>query len=224
VTYQESAPPSGGVLTCVWSRTVTGGGEEQRIVPDACVDLIWNGAQLWVAGPDTHAHVAVSSPGTIVGARFLPGAASRALGVPADLLRDGRVDLADIWSAARVRRLTERLADAPGVVAAQQVMAGELSVEDDPDPVVRAVLTGGAVPAIADAAGLSERQLHRRCLTAFGYGPKTVHKVLRFQQALRLARKGIPLAEVAATVGYSDQPHLARDVRSLAGVPMSGLL
>jgi AraC-like DNA-binding protein len=103
-------------------------------------------------------------------------------------------------------------------------MANALSVEDDPDPVVRAVLSGGDVATIADAVGLSERQLHRRCLTAFGYGPKTVHKVLRFQRALRLARKGIPLAEVAATAGYSDQPHLARDVRSLAGVPMSGLL
>ncbi|MER7179637.1 AraC family transcriptional regulator, partial [Streptomyces hyaluromycini] len=33
-----------------------------------------------------------------------------------------------------------------------------------------------------------------------------------------------PLAETAVRAGYADQPHLARDVRELTGLPLTGLL
>ncbi|MGW5695942.1 helix-turn-helix domain-containing protein, partial [Streptomyces asiaticus] len=83
----------------------------------------------------------------------------------------------------------------------------------------RASRPHGATP---DSA--RERQLHRRSLAAFGYGPKTLGRVLRLNRALDLARTGLPFAEVAATAGYADQAHLARDVRALAGVPLGRLL
>ena len=71
--------------------------------------------------------------------------------------------------------------------------------------------------------GLNERRLHRRCLAAFGYGPKTLARILRMNRAVDLARAGTPFATVAVAAGYADQAHLARDVRALAGVPL-GLL
>ncbi len=83
---------------------------------------------------------------------------------------------------------------------------------------------GRPVAATADELGLSARQLHRRALTAFGYGPKTLARVLRLQRALALARAGTSLAETAVRSGYADQAHLARDVRELAGVPPGELL
>jgi AraC-like DNA-binding protein len=221
--YRERALPGGGAVTCVWSRDVEETAE-LRIVPDGCVDLMFDGTRLWVAGPDTHAHVALSPPSSSVGARVHPGATARALGVAADEIRDGRVDLADIWPAARVRQVTEQLGDASGTRARQVVLARALTTKVEQDPVERAVLGGGPVPEIADQLGLSVRQLHRRCTVAFGYGPSTVHKVMRFQRALGLARKGLRLADVAAVTGFSDQAHLARDVRALAGVPMGQLL
>ena len=66
--------------------------------------------------------------------------------------------------------------------------------------------------------------MHRRSLAAFGYGPKTLARILRFQRALALARAGTPLAEVAVRSGYADQAHLAREVRALAGVPLGRLM
>ncbi|HEY3687748.1 MAG TPA: helix-turn-helix transcriptional regulator [Streptosporangiaceae bacterium] len=81
------------------------------------------------------------------------------------------------------------------------------------------------VAGVADVLGLSERQLRRRCLTAFGYGPKTLQRVVRFQRALRAAREpGADLAGVAYRFGYADQAHLSRDVRALAGVPLTTLI
>jgi AraC-like DNA-binding protein len=83
---------------------------------------------------------------------------------------------------------------------------------------------GEKVGAVADALGWSERQLHRRSLAAFGYGLKVLQRVLRFDRAVRMARRGAGLADVAYAAGYADQAHLAREVRSLAGMPMTALL
>jgi AraC-like DNA-binding protein len=66
--------------------------------------------------------------------------------------------------------------------------------------------------------------LHRRCLDAFGYGPKMLARVLRMNAALDRARAGLALAEVAAVSGYADQAHLTREVKALAGVTPSVLL
>ncbi|WP_442934536.1 helix-turn-helix domain-containing protein [Micromonospora sp. CPCC 205546] len=78
--------------------------------------------------------------------------------------------------------------------------------------------------ATAAGAGLDPRALHRRCRHLFGYGPKTLARILRMGRALALARAGVPLAEVAVRCGYADQAHLTRDVRDLAGVPPMTLL
>ncbi len=77
----------------------------------------------------------------------------------------------------------------------------------------------GVVAELAWRAGLSERQLHRRCLAAFGYGPKTLDRVLRLQRFLALGRAdpGAGLARLAADAGYADQAHLGHDCRALAG-------
>ena len=77
---------------------------------------------------------------------------------------------------------------------------------------------------LADEIGLSERQLHRRCLATFGYGAKTLHRVLRFQEALQRARAGHDLAPVAHECGYADQAHMARDVSALTGTTMTTLV
>jgi AraC-like DNA-binding protein len=87
------------------------------------------------------------------------------------------------------------------------------------------VLRGGAgVWGLAGSVGLSERQLHRRCLNAFGYGPKMLDRVLRMNVALDQARTGLALADVAVRTGYADQAHFTRDVKALTGVPPRILL
>jgi AraC-like DNA-binding protein len=83
---------------------------------------------------------------------------------------------------------------------------------------------GTPVAAMAERAGLSARQLHRRCLPLFGYGPRRLARVLRLGRALEAARKGTPLAQVAAGCGYADQAHLSREMRALAGATPAGLL
>jgi len=213
----------------VWRRAIDDAGSTARILPDGCMDLIWFEGALVVAGPDTAAHVVDSPPGSRYAAlRFGSGVAPALLGVPASELRDRRVRLDALWPGAVVRRLTERVAAAPDAGRALESLAlDRLRDGARPDPAMLAVAArlgrGAAVAATAAEVGLSERQLHRRSLTAFGYGPKVLARVLRLGRALELARAGMAYAEVAVQAGYADQPHLAREVRALTGVPLRAL-
>jgi transcriptional regulator GlxA family with amidase domain len=75
------------------------------------------------------------------------------------------------------------------------------------------------VAEVADRVHVSERQLQRRFAERVGYGPKTFQRIARFQRALgRLGREGGGLARTAASAGYADQAHLARETRRLAGL------
>ncbi|TDD69986.1 helix-turn-helix domain-containing protein [Actinomadura rubrisoli] len=106
-------------------------------------------------------------------------------------------------------------------------MAGRAAAAGPADPLAPAVMAGLArrsVREVSDDLGLGERQLRRRSLAAFGYGPKMLQRVLRFQRALGMARAGVGLADVAYAAGYADQAHLAHEVRDLAGEPLRDLL
>jgi AraC-like DNA-binding protein len=194
------------------------------------MDLIWGSdGQLFVAGPDTRAHMfTAETTATLVGLRFAPGMGPSVLGVPAHELRDQRVPLEAIWRPADARRLAERIGDSPHPGRSLEALAEDrLSVSDtSTDPVaeiVRLLRSGRSVSDVGRAVGLSERQLHRRSLDAFGYGPKTLARILRLGRAVDLARAGVAFVEVADRSGYADQAHLARDAKALAGVSLTAL-
>lgn len=231
-SYREFAPPSElrGLLECGW-RSSVGVDEpahEQRVLPDGCMDLIWSADQVLVAGPDTAAFTSARLPGQLgVGLRFRPGAAPTLLGLPAHELRDRRVALTDVHPglAARVEALSRNGQDpAHALIGA---VRERLPAVEPPSAVRRAatlLAAGAGVSTTAECIGWTARTLHRRSLDAFGYGPSTLRRVLRFRRALGLAWRGVPLSEVAALGGYADQAHLAREVRALAGAPLGRLL
>jgi AraC-like DNA-binding protein len=206
-------------------------------LPDGRAGIVWlSDGTLRVCGPETRAWRPDRTGVAVTGLRLTAGAAQAVLGVPAVDLLDRRVELADLWGAA-AGRLTDGLS-ATGDDARRQVRLLESLVRARSrsggriDPVARHVATrlGRAPVRISELArevGLSERQLHRRSLSAFGYSPATLARVLRLQRFLHAGRRpgaARPLAELAALAGYADQSHLARDCRALTGLPASALL
>lgn len=223
--YRERAARLPGAV--VWEKRTPGGPAPQRVLPDGCTDLIWWGGRLTVAGPDTTAHTPAARPGEIVvGLRFAPGQGPAVFGVPAHTLRDQRVPLEELWPRGLVDRLAGTVAgtDSPGRVLEEIAVHRLREAAGPADPAHSAIAAalgrGRSVAEAARAVGIGERQLHRRCLEAFGYGPKMLARVLRLGRALELARGGTPYAEVAARAGYADQAHLAREVKALAGAPL----
>ena len=70
---------------------------------------------------------------------------------------------------------------------------------------------------------VSERTIERALTDTLGHGPKWVSRRVRLQEvALALATKtDDDLSAIAAELGYTDQSHLARDFRAVAGVAPS---
>ncbi|KAB8197952.1 helix-turn-helix domain-containing protein [Nonomuraea phyllanthi] len=108
--------------------------------------------------------------------------------------------------------------------AVRKRLAQGVRVDPATSAIARELRHGRTVGEVAWDLGFSERQLHRRSVSSFGYAPKTLQRIVRFQHALRLARAGVPLAEVAVTSGYADQAHLSHDVKRLSGVSMRDLV
>jgi len=231
--YREWAPTPtlAGAVARVWMRVVPRGAPPALVLPDACVDLIWQqGRGVFVAGPDTGPMPTPLPPGTVlVGVRFLPGAGGPALGVPLDTLRNQRVDLSDV----RPDVLRHLPADVTPMEACRRLTATalELVTAGPPDPWVRRAgellaRRGSGLGTVVRMLDVSERQLRRRCQSAVGYGPKTLQRVLRFRRFLAhldASGRAADLARVAADVGYADQAHLTRETRRLAGLPPAAL-
>lgn len=210
----------------VWASTSRGG--TARILPDGCIDLIVTGDRAVVAGPDRAARWHTGAFGErSVAIRFAPGQAPAVLDVPADELVDTTVPLAALLGDGPTRTLLDRLDGAPDPAAELEAafFAVARATHDVRRVAVVAALDRGAsVDAVAHLAGWSARQLHRRSLEWFGYGPKHLAKVLRFQRALRTLGAGLPPAATAAELGYVDQSHLARDARQLADATLRELV
>ncbi|MBD0709518.1 MULTISPECIES: helix-turn-helix domain-containing protein [unclassified Streptomyces] len=223
--YEERPALLDGAV--LWTRTaVPAGGGPGAVLPDGCMDLIWADGHLLVAGPDTRAYVPGETAARYAGIRFAPGDAPRVLGVPARELRDRRIGLGALWGDAEARRLADRITAAPDPAAALDALVRDRAAEaTGPDPLLGTVVArlaeGRSVAATAREVGLGARQLHRRSLDAFGYGPKTLARVLRLQRALALVRAGLPYATAALRAGCADQAHLARETRALAGTTLS---
>ncbi len=221
VTRYSERVLSSPLASCTWEQ-VTAGAWEQRVVPDACVDLIWSGERLTIAGPDTRARVAALAPGArLVGVRLRPGVAGALLGLPAGELRDAAPDAADVLGRRSAQALLDELRagnDPQAILLAAVERRGAAGL----DPLVRAAVAAldrphARVAVVADELGLSARQLQRRVTDAVGYGPKTLARVLRFRRLQALAPA--PLAERALEAGYADQAHMTAEVTELAGIP-----
>ena len=201
------------VLACVWAAEPTG---PHRLVPDGCVDLLTlSRGDTILCGPETTGWSFELPAGTVaVGVRFLPGQAARMLAIDLSTIREERRPFAvppadDPLDAllAEVRRRHDTAPEDDGLAA---TVVARLTAE----PWL-------AVAVLADELGVSTRQLHRRALSAFGYGISTLARILRFQRFTALIEATgdhVTLAALAAEAGYADHAHLARDCRAITGL------
>jgi AraC-like DNA-binding protein len=218
-------------LACSWTAFPSG---RHRLVPDACLDLLWTNSTGWLlCGPETSAWEFELPPGTVAaGVRFLPGALTERIDVDVSRLRNRRArwssivgnDEADRWeqfaskiSPDEVRhRLIGMVAEMP---VGTDVIARTITQHLCRNPFATAA-------DIAEACGLSCRQLHRRACRAFGYGVSTLARILRFHRFVEAhaASPGTSLAELASRAGYHDQSHLGRDCRALTELTPTAFL
>ena len=221
-------------FSSVWFHTVprTAAGRSV-IVPDGCADIVWCNDTVRFGGPDRQVILEPVPPGTcVVGLQFRPGAAHHWLRTPISEVLGSRSPLETFWGV-EARRLSDWVgeAESPDEIA-RRIETGlirQLGTLPSADMVAqtlfRAVLdrrdySVSVTEQLTQGFGLSERTLRRRFYEAFGFGPKMLDRILRFQRFLAMVRqmKSRPMAELASAVGYADQAHLAREARVLAGM------
>lgn len=234
-TYRERLPAPGlaSHVASVWALDVASAGPayEHRTVPNGSVEISYEiGAEaVLVTGPQRLPTAARVPPGTtVIGMRFRAGMAQSILGLPAAELVDLQVDL-DHISGREGAFLGEQLAEAGSYERALWLLEEEvtrrLAGAPAHDPLVIAAVARlqpwrtSSVGERMSVLGMSSRQLRRRFVAAIGYGPKTLHRILRFQGFLALAHgyrgRGVGLSRLAQRAGYADQAHLTRECHVL---------
>ena len=230
--------------------------EFERAMPDGRPELIFNlGApflrrvaggtevqpRALLVGPTTRA-LLVRPTGRVdlVGARLVPGRWPALLDLRGEELVDRAPALGDAsprWRADAVGALADagsagaRVARLEGMLRRLAGREGRAERRRDRrlDGAVRLLFTGrGRLPVrrLAELTGLSQRHLARLFRLGTGIGPRTLGRVVRFQQVLRELEQGGPVrwAALAAGHGYCDQAHLCREFRRFGGVSPSGYL
>lgn len=200
------------------------------VTPDGTIDLQWIDRTFRVAGPDKDPMIENLPAGTtVVGFRFQPAAAATWLGVSANQIVGQRLSLQELWGP-RARGIAGKVRDHQNIaelIAALESAMGDFSKNAPTNEPMRAaynlILAGpppgvALVPWLGRTLAMSERTLRRRFDESFGYGPKTLDRILRYQRFLSMVRLSPGSAAILAVeAGYSDQPHLVRESRRLAG-------
>lgn len=206
-TRESDSPWVDTVWTCT-SEQVT----EMTAVAGACWGLVFwrrdGRAYATVTGPETRTDRApVPEGATFTGVDFAVGTLLRA--APPSALVDSGIELPD--TTRRTFRLDGARWEIPGpddaeALVERLVRAG-IVVRD---PLVTEVMRGGR-------PDVSERTVERRFRAATGLTRGAVRQIERARTAAGLLAAGVPAAAVVAELGYFDEPHLARALRSYVG-------
>ncbi|PID53945.1 MAG: AraC family transcriptional regulator [Micrococcales bacterium] len=157
-----------------------------------------------------------------------PAGHRRLMGVPVAAVSDQMIDPADVAARTLGAQLAERLADCTTWSQRFAELDGTLLARIDLGSTAARPELGQAwqliaasagamrVGVVAQEVGWSSRHLTDEFIREYGVTPKQTARLFRFAFARSLARHD-DLATVAIRAGYSDQAHLTRDWRSLAG-------
>jgi AraC-like DNA-binding protein len=248
---RRPSPPLREHLEClwaVWDDRPRPRREPERVVPDACPELIVHLADPFsrLVGGRWRVQPRVFLAGTLTrpwllragrrvrtfGIRFRPGAAPRLLPVAMRQATDAETELSRIVGPAASADLVARFGR-PGpraarFRAAESWLLERLGLGRRPGrstaAVARILATRGQARIIdvAKQLGTTARSLERAFAAELGIRPKLFARIVRLNAVLaRLGEEDRQRAvDLALDAGYFDQPHLLRDFRSLAGRPV----
>jgi AraC-like DNA-binding protein len=157
-------------------------------------------------------------------------------GMPIQEIANADVPMEDLlgpWASRMLYRLQDASGDRDRLIHLHAALAEHLRHGPGPDPEVlyvwrRIRASGGrvAVGELAEAVGWTRRHLTRKFTQQVGLPPKTVARIRRLHIALELlgTRAEIAMRDLAVQAGYSDQPHLVREMRTLTGSTPSRML
>jgi AraC-like DNA-binding protein len=240
-SYREEAPIQAlsDYASAVWLHT-TGNTIDRQVAyaPDGFPDLLLIDGIPWISGPKVGPTIEdVPANFTVIGIALKPGVIPNWTRASLAEVTGVRVPLAEF-----LPKMAEHIVNAVGdcrepvqmARGLQEAVVTDLRRADPPDAAhvhIREALdrrdaTSATTSQIARQLGTSDRTLRRLCESLFGYGPKTLERVLRLQRFLTRARtsKDVALSALAYDAGFCDQAHLTREARLLTGLTPKSIL
>jgi AraC-like DNA-binding protein len=185
----------------------------------------------------------LAGDGWAVGVMLQPAAGYLVARRPVAELTDRYVDVSEVLGTERGTRLVDDVRAAMGadpwstdshtraIAALEDVLRTALPVDGEGLLVNRLVHLVESradvvrVAQICDELGLSERSLQRLVHRRLGLTPKWLIQRRRLQEAAEHLRTGTTaVSDVAALLGYADQPHLHHDFARVTGMTPGALL
>jgi AraC-like DNA-binding protein len=208
--------------------------EVQKVLPSPNANLIVGAGQTKLFGVIRGVHGrSLEGAGRVVGLRFRTGGVRPFLAEPVATLTNRTVPAKVVTGVddreAEAQVLSAR--DHPAMIRAIEAILHPRLPQPDPavdlvcSIIARARRENGPqqAEALAGEVGMSVRTMQRLFREYVGVSPKWVIRRYRLQEAAWRLAQGTnePLSGLAASLGYFDQAHLARDFTQLFGFPPS---
>jgi AraC-like DNA-binding protein len=220
-------------VECFWtSETTREATSGHRVLPDGCVDLIFDltpgfEAAYWVGTMTKTLVVEGSRRRRLLGLRFQPGGAKGLLGLRLRELTDQRIPFQSV--SPSVEEVLDRLleSDSNPLDVVQNWLARTI-IPDEKFPLVQSIFrrvrkSSGTmrVGEIASSLGLSPQYLNRVMNDCVGVDLKTFSRIIRMRactESLRASGVEVDWPIVAADFGFYDQSHLIHEFKDLVGL------
>lgn len=231
--------PSRRFVQAFWqSQDTYPAGRSARVLPDACVDFLFDLADparptqacAAVIGTMTRA-IVVPAAGRrdLFGIRFRPGMVSLLWPLPMRGLCDSRSELDDVVRGGsslpeRLAATTDfqtRIAVAQTWIEARLANTGiDLKALNAVSAINTMLESGVTATTLADVTGWNERKLQRFFDATYGTTGATLRCFWRFEAVRRALTHGSSdgLSALALCHGYADQAHMAREFRRFTGL------
>jgi len=238
------------LVKCFWvlESAAASSSEPERILPDGCTEVVFHLADpfdqhnpdgtaerqpLALVVGQMRSHLMIKPTGRVrvLGVRFWPGGAYPFLEFPQHEISGQVIALDAVWGAI-TRELHSRIADASTAAASvrqvEMILLERLKNFRRPDDGVLHAIgliqrSAGcvSVESLARNMGIGLRRLDRTFNARVGLTPKTLCRIVRFQQVFKMLEHkgtGRDWVQIALDCGYYDQSHFIKEFTAIAGI------
>jgi len=236
-------------VKCFWSLEAPASWvpEKQRIVPDGCMEMIFNDGDLYCQILENGEHILqprcfvfgqITSPldiapngaTGILAVRFHPDGFAPFTTLALHSMDNRAVALSELYGEAGVD-LEKKVLAAPTttdrIAIIESFLLNRLNSPDGIDSLAKSCVemllrTKGqvSIDILAGQLNTSRRQLERKFFLAIGLRPKQLSKIIRLQATLKVMeqKQFASLTALAHENGYFDQAHFIKDFREFTGM------
>jgi len=243
------AEPLAHHVKCIWilESDSSFSTSPERILPDGCTEIVFHLGDpfqqhhqdgttrqqplaMMVGQMRNYLMIQPTGKVSVLGVRFWPAGAYPFLQIPQHEIA-GRVIGLDTVLGSFARELHSKIADAVSAAErfrlVENALLARLNQSRQPDDrlskaIALILQAGGCLPmeALASRIGVNSRGLDRAFNTRVGIPPKTLCRIVRFQQVFKVLEHqnaGPNWPQIALDCGYYDQSHFIKDFKAFAG-------